>query len=75
MFRASKHDSTFQKTRFDILFKEAKKRKDLKCVELNSKNIFGSKKSEILMFRASKHDSTFQKTRFNISKNRIQHFF
>jgi hypothetical protein len=48
MFRASKHDSTFQKTRFDIFLKETKKqkqkKKDLKCVELNSKNIFGSKK-------------------------------
>ena len=25
MFRASKHDSTFQKTRFDIFLKETKK--------------------------------------------------
>jgi hypothetical protein len=35
-------------------------------MELNSRIIFGSKKSEILMFRASKHESTFQKTRFDI---------
>ena len=41
MFKASKHDSTFQRTRFDIFFKE--KKKYFKCVELNSKNIFGSK--------------------------------
>jgi len=52
MFRASKHESTFQKTRFDIFLKKPKKkkkkkkkkRKDLKCAEFNSKNIFGSKK-------------------------------
>jgi len=50
MFRASKHESTFQKTRFDIFLKKPKKKKkkkkkkDLKCAEFNSKNIFGSKK-------------------------------
>jgi hypothetical protein len=50
MFRASKHESTFQKTQFDIFLKKPKKKKkkkklkDLKCAEFNSKNIFGSKK-------------------------------
>jgi hypothetical protein len=57
----------FRKKKIKFKFKRSKtKKKYLKCVEFNSKNILVRKKSEILMFRASKHDSTFQRTRFDI---------